>query len=287
MTGTRSRLCKNDRRGRGKRDLWKVFVFCASIALRAAPLSAQLTVDRLELAITPSPTARVVATFVVRNPGDHPAQATITREDWDRAENGENRFVSSGSGMNSCGALLNVFPIAFRLEPKAEETVRVVIDAAPSMVKECWDIVFVQDVPSRVALTRTGLRYELRTGVKIYVVPQGLKRDAAITGMSLESPDARPIASPGKSAAAQRINVRFNNTGGVHVVAKGRIEIRRADNSVAVQLPIAEFPTLPGATRKLEVDVPAGLSPGTYIALALIDFGGAEIAAGQIEISVP
>jgi hypothetical protein len=58
------------------------------------------------------------------------------------------------------------------------------------------------------------------------------------------------------------------------------------DNSVAGQIPIAEFPTLPGAVRRLEVDVPPTIPAGNYIALALIDFGGAEIAAGQLELTL-
>jgi hypothetical protein len=31
------------------------------------------------------------------------------------------------------------------------------------------------------------------------------------------------------------------------------------------------------------VDVPNGLAPGDYVVLALIDFGGPELVAGQIE----
>ena len=47
----------------------------------------------------------------------------------------------------------------------------------------------------------------------------------------------------------------------MHLLAKGRLEFRRLDNTLAMQVPIAEFPTLPGAVRKLMVDVPNGLAP--------------------------
>ena len=69
-------------------------------------------------------------------------------------------------------------------------------------------------------------------------------------------------------------------------MAKGHLEFRRLDNTLAMQVPIDEFPTLPGATRKVMIDVPAGLSPGDYVVLALIDFGGAELVAGQIDYKV-
>jgi hypothetical protein len=69
----------------------------------------------------------------------------------------------------------------------------------------------------------------------------------------------------------------------MHVLAKGRLEFRRLDNTLAMQVPIEEFPTLPGAIRKVMVDAPTGLAAGDYVVLALIDFGGAEIVAGQID----
>jgi len=31
------------------------------------------------------------------------------------------------------------------------------------------------------------------------------------------------------------------------------------------------------------VDVPSGLAPGDYVVLALVDFGGPELVAGQVD----
>jgi hypothetical protein len=86
--------------------------------------------------------------------------------------------------------------------------------------------------------------------------------------------------------AKQRLVIDFRNSGQVHLLASGRIEIRRIDNSVAAEIPVHEFPTLPGALRKLVLDIPPSIAAGRYIALALIDFHGAEIAAGQLELSL-
>ena len=95
---------------------------------------------------------------------------------------------------------------------------------------------------------------------------------------------AKTIATPASnSGVTHQIAVRFHNTGAMHLVAKGRLEFRRLDNSLASQVPIAEFPTLPGAIRRVLVDVPGGLAAGDYVVLALIDFGGAELVAGQID----
>ena len=263
---------------------------CVMLALSVSPLRAQLTVSQLELPITSSATGRVMTSFLVRNAGKLPAQATITREDWDRAENGENRFAPSGSKGTSCGALVNVFPMSLRIEPGATEPVRVAVESAQSLSKECWDIIFIEEQQQKSALAQSSLQYILRTGVKVYVAPPGLGRNASITGMTVEKADRRRVTETSRrtaSAATHRIDVMFSNVGQLHLTAKGRVEIRRLDNSLATTIPVAEFPTLPGAVRRLELDVPASMASGNYVALALIDFGGAEIAAGQLELTIP
>ena len=125
----------------------------------------------------------------------------------------------------------------------------------------------------------------------MYVAPPGLTRDGAVEGMAVEDVPVAPatssttVKSVSSTAAAtkRQISIRFHNSGGMHLLAKGRLEFRRLDNTLAMQVPIAEFPTLPGAIRKVMLDVPAGLAAGDYVVLALIDFGGAELVAGQID----
>ncbi len=251
---------------------------CAVGALSAHPLAAQLLVDPLEVTITTSGATRVAGSISLTNTSDVPVQATITRQDWDRVENGDNRFLTAGSTGTSCGELLTATPLTVRIEPRSARTVRLLVQGAAALRKECWDIFFVEEVPQRVGIRGSSLQYIFRTGVKVYVMPPGLKRDAAIEDMAVE--DSAELVSK------RQISVRFHNTGETHLVAKGRLEFRRPDNSVAAQVAIPEFPTLPGAPRKLMIDVPAELTSGEYVVLALLDFGGAELIAGQIDLQV-
>jgi hypothetical protein len=98
-----------------------------------------------------------------------------------------------------------------------------------------------------------------------------------------EVPETATLVSNKPTVKKRQIAISFHNTGGMHLLAKGRLEFRRLDNSLAMQIPVPEFATLPGAIRKLNVDVPPGLAAGDYVVLALIDFGGAELVAGQID----
>src|SRR5688500_14943488 len=258
-----------ERRGRVRRT---VLALCAVGVVVSQPLAAQLLVEPLEVTLLTAGGNRVSASFSLANTSDNPVQATITRQDWDREENGDNRFLPAGTTGRSCGAMLTVSPLSIRIDPHSSRIVRLAVQNAPALTKECWDIFFVEEVPQRASVRGNSLQYIFRTGVKVYVAPPGLARDGAVEDMTVE-----------EAGGKKRISIQFHNTGGMHLLAKGRLEFRRLDNSVATQLPIAEFPTLPGATRKLMVDVPDGLVPGDYVVLALIDFGGAELVAGQID----
>ena len=270
-----------------------VLALCAVIGVVVSqPASAQLLVDPLEVTIFAAGTNRVAASFSLANTSDKVVQATITRSDWDRLENGDNRFVTAGSTGSSCGAMLGVSPLSVRVEPHGTRIVRLSLQPSTALTKECWDIFFVEEVPQRASTKGNSLQYIFRTGVKVYVAPPGLSRDGAIENMAVEDvpvPRATSSTTPVKTvsgvppATKRQISVRFHNTGGMHLLGKGRLEFRRLDNSLAAEVPISEFPTLPGATRKVMIDVPGNLAAGDYVVLALIDFGGAELVAGQID----
>ena len=269
-----------------------VLALCATGIAISHRASAQLLVDPLEVTLITADANRVAGSFVVSNTTDAPVQATITRQDWDRVENGDNRFLPSGTSGKSCGAMLTASPLSIRIEPHTSHTIRVGAQNAASLTKECWDIFFVEEVPRRATVKGNSLQYIFRTGVKVYVAPPNLVRDGAVENMSVEEVRVAPAASsstPSKlavntqGATKRQIAISFHNTGGMHLLGKGRLEFRRLDNSLALEAPVPEFPTLPGATRKLMIDVPTGLAPGDYVVLALIDFGGAELVAGQID----
>jgi len=273
-----------------------VLALCAVIGVVVSQrASAQLLVDPLEVTLLSAGTGRVAASFSLSNSSDKAVQASITRSDWDRVENGDNRFLPAGSSGTSCGAMLTVSPLSIRVEPHGSRVIRLSAQPGAALTKECWDIFFVEEVPQRASSKGNSLQYIFRTGVKVYVAPPGLSRNGEVMDMAVEDVRVGPAtasttpASTSSSAPVamkRQISVRFHNSGDMNLVSKGRLEFRRLDNSLAAEAAVAEFPTLPGATRKVMIDVPATLAAGDYVVLALIDFGGSELVAGQIDLHV-
>jgi P pilus assembly chaperone PapD len=261
-------------------------VLAASLSFAALPAtaSAQLTIDQLELQLDPRSVDRKVGVFSITNEGTESVQVALHAEDWDRAESGENRFFPLGSQPHSCGEKLSVFPLSMRLDPGATGQVRVSADGLAGAPDACWQIVFAETArPPRPAGAQRAILYVVRTGVKVYVEPSGLQKDGAVEDVALK-PHLLPNGTPAVPAARDLV-VAFRNTGAISLRTTGRVEFRRADNSVAATATITEFPTLPGARRNVAVVLPQ-LPAGKYTALAMLDFGGSEIAAGQIDLDV-
>ena len=245
------------------------FVLVATIV---PPAEGQLALDQVELFMNPQAQGRRVQSFNVTNESDQVVEATLYLNDWDRDEKGENRFSDSGQLPQSCGRYLQVFPLSLRLLPHTQQAVRVSLQGADSLRTACWSVVFVESSAQRPNSGRT-ITYVTRLGVKLYIVPPSLPKDGEVENVALVD------------STAHQLTVSFRNTGEVPVWPTGRVEFRRLDASVVKTVPIEEFPVLPGSLRQLTIQCPA-LPPGRYVALALIDYGGSDVAGGQVPLTV-
>ena len=260
---------------------WRLLPLTVACAVPAVA-GAQFGVDKTELFLHPSNAVERTGVLTVRNEGSVRAQATIVIEDWDRAESGTNRFYEPGTLPQSCARALRVFPKTLSLGPGEAQSVRVDLDPAADTTltgRECWSLVAVESVVPQAASGGRTLLYRLRTGVKVYGVGGSLTADGQVADVAMHT------ATRDSSDAKDTIEIAFQNTGSKHVVAHGRVEVRRPDNSTiaVVDLPLAY--ALPGATMRVRAALPA-LAAGRYVVLAVVDYGGSEIAAAQLEHEV-
>ncbi|HVE79673.1 MAG TPA: hypothetical protein VNA89_12450 [Gemmatimonadaceae bacterium] len=255
-------------------------VLPGSMAMAAFPvgtLAAQLSVDRLELVITPARAAQRGAYFSVLNGADTAVSAAVYVGDWDRSDLGELRFYAPGTRARSCAHGLRVSPAVLRIPPRGVQPVEVTFDA-DGVGAECWAMVFVEGTRPADQDAGHEVVSVVRAGVEVYVQPAAVVSEATIEDMQLVGRAA--------GGAARELVVTVRNTGTAHFVARGTVEIRRPDNSVLSSTTVENLAVLPGAVRRLSADIPP-LPPGRYLVLVLVDHGGKGVAAGQLEFEAP
>jgi P pilus assembly chaperone PapD len=217
------------------RLLLPLFLLAAILLAPVRTAHAQLTIEELELYFKPSGTPESARTFRVRNDNARVVQAAIAIEDWDRAEDGVNRFYQAGSMPRSCAAMLRVFPRSLRLEPGASANVRVALEGADSLKASCWSIVLVEsrDAPDSIGRQLT---YTVRTGVKVYVEPQGLPRDGQVEELSIFLERALSERQVRRNRVRQYDTLRFAVFGDQHNARFDRVTWRFDLHGTAVDL---------------------------------------------------
>jgi len=248
------------------------------LGLLALPvrLPAQIAVDRMEIVFHPREPGARVGVITLKNEGAKPVEAQLRLEDWDRAEDGTNHWYPLGTVSGSCGPLLQLFPASVLLDPGASQTIRLALDSSATPRAECWSAAVVETVQPRVVAGRS-VTYLVRTAVKLYVVPQDAPTEGEVAEMNVR---------PAQAGGTDSLDLVFRNTGGRHLIAGGTLEVRRSDNSVAAKLVLPSLYALPSARSRTRVALPH-LQPGRYVLLAILDYGGDQLAAAQIEYEVP
>ncbi|MDQ2680041.1 MAG: DUF916 domain-containing protein [Candidatus Eremiobacteraeota bacterium] len=258
-----------------KQNIIAALALGALLLAAALPAPADLSLDvapaKLELPVTANSTQTIPIT--VRNSGTTPLHIQASLSDFSVGANGDYVFSKPGHDRYTLTSWATVNPREFDVPPNSFQLVRLTLNIPSHITGEYNGIVFFQTRPQRHS--GGGISFSERIASKIY----------AFTSSSLRIDGAVDDIAAKQTSVGERFLVGFKNTGNAHLYLNGRIEIRKGKEFVArVALP-AQLLTERGGRRVIEA-YSQRLSPGSYTALALIDFGGPSLAGGQTTFTV-
>ncbi|WKW11958.1 hypothetical protein Strain138_001229 [Pseudogemmatithrix spongiicola] len=249
--------------------------------------AAQFNVDELELHVTPNGPSAIVQAFSVRSTADTVQQLQFVLSDWERDSAGVNRFVPLGEQAGTCGDRVDVFPQTLQLRPGAVEFVRVTYRPRTEAPETgCWAVVQARSVsPPSDGGGRMGVNISMVIGVKLYVHAPDAVIAAEVVSADVE--DVWRVTETGDSVQSAQAAVRLANTGTAHLRVVTKVEVRneRTELLKAFDGPLAYI--TPMAFRDILVPLPRDLAPGRYVVVILLDYGGDEITAAQLDFEVP
>jgi hypothetical protein len=235
-----------------------------------------LEVNLLEVDLSGKPGELLPFSFIVRNELSEPERVTIYLGDWDRDVTGENRFYPPGTVERSASFWVTVAPTSFVLSGGEVREISGVVRVPPEVQPGTyWSIVFVQGEPRLVPYQGVMVTVTRRIGIKIYV--------------TIEPAEAKGIlrAVEPKGLNPLWVLVKFANVGTRNLrEVKGKLRVLDVQGNELVSLPIGPFPCLPGNERWVPVETNLRLSPGTYLVLAELDYGGEAVLAMPVRLVI-
>ena len=235
-------------------------------------IGLQVTPGKLEVSIPAGVTYNVPITVHSSSFSSTHVQATMI--DFGVSQSGDYQFLKVGESPYTLMRWAFIRPREFDLAPGTTQQVQLTI-AVPSDSKlsgEYAGMIFFQTRPERHG---GGVAFSARVASKIYeTIPNTVKIDGAITKMSTA-----------KSRDGQVFRVVFHNTGNAHIYANGQLIVQRG-NSVVYQVAMpAGMLVERNGIRVIEVKGKT-LEPGSYQAIATVDYGGKTETGGQITFDV-
>jgi len=252
---------------------------------------AGIVVNLGKVVIDLGPDGRAKREIEVANPDDRTADVTVFAADWKQDENGAVEAVdpSTNKAPDSATGWIAVNPQRFVLKKGEKKIVTVSLGTPkePMGLKEYRSMVFAETTDERPAeTTAPGREMRIRTisriGTKIFVnnPAAAVKLDCAVTKVAEGTRDGK-----------RGLEIQTANSGNVHIQSDNSNVVFRdeAGKSVA-SLPLPSFSVLPGQKRTVFFDLPeqgkSKLEKGKkYNALAVLDYGGSDLVAGELEFT--
>lgn len=271
------------------RTLTKALLVVGSCLVGAwsRPVAAQFNVDELEIHIVASGSAPITRAFSVRSTADTVQQLQFEIGDWSRDSAGVNQILPLGTHEGSCAERVEIFPQTLQLRPGAVEFVRVTYSPAATQPDPgCWAMISTRSVsPPTSTGARLGVTITTVIGVKLYVHTPNEIRAAEVISADFEQVYRRE--RNGDSTLVGQVAVRLANTGSAHLKVTSKVEVRNQQTELLRSFVGPEAYLTPRAFRDIVVPLPDDLPSGRYVIVMLLDYGGDEITAAQVEVEVP
>ena len=235
-----------------------------------------LEVNLLEVDLSGRPGELLSFSFIVRNELAEPERVTIYLGDWDRDVTGENRFYPPGTVERSASYWISVAPTSFVLAGgEVREISGLVSVPAEVQPGTYWSIVFVQGEPRLVPYQGVMVTVTRRIGIKIYVTIEPAEAKGML--QAVEPKGLNPLW----------VLVKFANVGTRNLrEVQGKLRVLDVGGNELASFPIGPFPCLPGNERWVPVETNLRLSPGTYLVLAELDYGGEAVLAMPVRLVI-
>jgi hypothetical protein len=246
------------------------------IALLTIAHAADIGVSPGRLELTIAAGEPFVTTISVLTSAGAEQQIAASIGDWTIDPTGRTVFLPPGSTAASASTWIELDADDFILPPRSRRVVRLQIDvpADAGLEGTYQTVLFFTVVPPPSEARGVGVVTTTRVGLIAYITIAGTERSGSEL-VDLYHSDDRTITAV------------ILNTGNTVMRLGGEIQLRDEAGEVRHTIEVPDVPVLRESERELTFDLPDGLEPGFYVALALIQDSRGGVLAGELPLEVP
>ena len=267
----------------------KIFVLLFTLFFLTVPVMAGYTVVPMQFTLNAIPGKTVTHIMKVENMEKTPVSLRISTTDFIKGLHGEEKQVEPGTVKRGCASWIMVSPKRLELAPHETQTVNFSMTIPMDGEGTYWGNIFVSQVSKP---TRSKIIKKEKTSFQIFAmqdmlirvlenVPGTEQKQGVITDISVKDHKAG-----GKTA----VEVIFENQGNSLLKCSGQIQIMNDSGETVKTVPLdyghAPFTVYPGGKRAVHGYIGENLLPGNYLLLTVIDYGGENLVAGEMEMEI-
>jgi len=247
--------------------------------LGAIDVQASFTVAPMRLEFQIERGQSGTGSLLIRNVSEKPLSVKLYIKDFMYKPDGSEAELDPGSVSRSCSDWLSISPKFMELEPDERRNVRVSLAIPEDADGTYWAMIYVEQSSKPTPRETHGGGYTFQVNVYprwavriIESVPGTEEKDGQITDLTIvRENETQPFTAI----------VEFENTCNSKLRCKGWIEIRDETGETIKRIEFKDFSIYPESKRINKVEIPENLKPGEYSVLAVIDYEGEYLVAGE------
>lgn len=265
-----------------KNYLKTILILSFALVFNCTPLlGVSWSVIPMSFNFNPAPGDTITKVLTVRNSGNIEEELIIYIKDIQYDENGNGKELESGNIDRGMAKWVDIFPEKLTVKGGENKQVRFTL-IVPEEIEpgSYWANMYAEsvsnptlmsksEVKGRVVSIFSNMRYQINLNTTI-------KGDYVKSG---EITNVKVISNDNDTTLV--VNTTFENSGNIILRCNGTVEIRDEMGETVETISLGSFKTYPECIRIIKSIIPKTLKPGEYSALAVIDFGGEFLVAGE------
>lgn len=250
--------------------LWTLLILLISFA-RASDIG--LSPPRLELSLRPGETVTETVTLLTEAFSEQQVQVTIG--DWTLDPLGELVLLPVGSLPASAALWIEPETSDFILPARSNRDFRlsVTLPSDSALDGTYHAMVFFTVVPPQAEGDGLSVVTTTRIGLTLYLTVAGTEESGSELIDLFQEDDTS-------------LTLVVVNLGNTVMRLGGRLELRGEDGAVRYTIAIPDLPVLRESEREVTLELPQGMTPGFYTALALIEDSRGGLLAGELPLEI-